>query len=190
MLAGTRRAGWLFALVACGSLVLGGCVGGKSTPFSTGPSSVIQEGDGPPSNTRGPELPVLVEIESNAGETYTRVLLEFEPGTQRPKLKLTEYPESAIPMPGSGEPVDLKGKQALKAVISPAQVDKINVAAVRRSDPAVAEVVVLGSSGNQVSIGIGVKAKGELRPKKEFKHHEGSEHPTIVISLRNPTHQE
>lgn len=191
MLAGARRAGWLLALVASGSLVLGGCVGGKSTPVSTGTSSVVKEGDGPPSNTRGAELPVLVEIESNAGESYTRVLLGFEPGTAKPELELTEYDESAISMPGSGEPVDLKGKQALKAVVSPAQVDKVNVAAVRRSDPAVAEVVVLGSSGDQVSIGIGVKATGELQPRiEEFEHHEEFSGPTIVISLRNPTHQE
>lgn len=186
MLARARRAGWLLAIAASGLLILGGCVGGeKSTPFGTGPSSVIQEGDGPPSKSTSPELPVLVEIESNAAETYTRVLLEFEPGTEEPKVDLTEYDKSAVPKPGSGEPVDLKGNQALKAVISPAKIDKVNVAAVRREDPAVAEVVVLGSSGDRVSIGIGVKGKGELDPKVLRR-----EHDTIVISLRNPSAME
>lgn len=185
MLGRARRAGWLLALAASGLLVLGGCVGGKSTPAGTGPSSVIQEGDGPPSNSKGPELPVLVEIKSNAGETYTRVLLKFEPGTEEPRVELTEYDKSAVPKPGSGEPVDLKGKQALKAVVSPAKIDKVNVAAVRRDDPAVAEVIVLGSSGDRVGIGIGVQGEGELRPRKMRRGDD-----TIVISLRNPSSME
>ena len=187
----THYARWAAPLLACGLLAFAGCSEGtKVTPSGSGPSSIVKEGNGTASPS-GPELPVLVEIESVAGKTYTRVLLHFEPGGVEPAARVEEYDKSTVPVPASGKPVDLPGDQALRVSVSPAQLDNVNVAAVRRGDPAVTEVRVLGASGDTVRIAIGVQGHGDLRPRVYTEESDTDpethlKYDTIVVSLRNP----
>lgn len=184
-----RRLTPLFALAL---FALAGCsMAASATPFSEDSSRIVKEGDGPaaPGET---ELPVLVELQSNEAETYTRVLLRFEPGSVEPEATVHEYDSGTVPVPGSDKRVDLPGEQALTVTVSPAELDTVNLATVYRDDPAVSLVRVLGRSGDRVTVGIGVKVAGDLHPRVHTRgyHAEpewGVNYDTIVVSLRNPS---
>lgn len=126
------------------------------------------------------DLPRLVELSAHAGNTYSTVTLRFTPGEGQPEVSIEESNDSVLHRPGSGQPVELAGNQALHVTISNASVGDVDP--LRPQGPAIAEVRVLGFFEGQTEVGIGLYGTGNVAPKVS-----SDEAHTVTIAVHNPT---